>query len=319
VDSESLRTFLAIHRAGGFTHATRVLHLSQPAISRRIALLEHEVGAPLFERTGGGVALSQAGQALLPHAERALAALEDCAEAIRALRAGTAGPLRIAAVGTLASTELTPILKRFAAEHPGIELTLRTATSREVSELVRRGEATLGLRYQRDPSRDVVCTELPPEPLVVACGAHHPLAGRRISKLAQLRQEPWLAFPAAREASDPATREPSADNVFAHFLVRGVASVRWTPVDSLTAQKRLIEAGFGIALLPASSLREELAAGTLSTIDVRDLRVANPVFAIVRRGGYLSPAAEALLALLTSEPLSRGRRHARARRHGRRS
>ena len=312
MDSESLRTFLAIHRAGGFTHATRVLHLSQPAISRRIALLEHEIGAPLFERTAGGVALSQAGQALLPHAERALAALEDCAAAIRALRAGTAGPLRIAAVGTLASTELTPILKRFAAEHAGIELTLRTATSREVSDLVRRGEATLGLRYLRDPSPDVVCTELSAEPLVVACGARHRLAGRRVAKLTQLRDEPWLAFPTVRDA-----REPSADNVFAHFLVRGVASVRWTPVDSLTAQKRLIEAGFGVALLPASSIREEVAAGSLDTIDVRDLRVANPVFAVVRKGGYLSPPARALLELLAAEPLARKRARPDTRRNRR--
>jgi DNA-binding transcriptional LysR family regulator len=311
VDSESLRTFLAIHRTGGFTHATRVLHLSQPAISRRIALLEHEVGAPLFERTAGGVVLSQAGRALLPHAERALAALEDCASAIRELREGAAGPLQIAAVGTLASTELTPILQRFAAAHPGVELTLRTATSREVSELVRRGEATLGLRYLRDPSRDVVCTELSAEPLVVACGARHRLAGRKIASLTGLRDEAWLAFPTVRDS-----KEPSADNVFAHFLVRGVASVRWTPVDSLTAQKRLIEAGFGIALLPASSIREERAAGTLDTIDVRDLRAENPVFAVVRRGGYLSPAARDLLELVSASALTapRGSPPSRARR-----
>jgi DNA-binding transcriptional LysR family regulator len=197
------------------------------------------------------------------------------------------------------------MLKHFAAEHPGVELTLRTATSLEVSELVRRGEATLGLRYLRDPSPDVVCTELASEPLVIACGPRHRFAGRQIASLRQLGDEPWLAFPGTREA-----REASADNVFAQFLARGVASLRWTPVDSLTAQKRLIEAGFGMALLPASSIREELAAGSLDTIDVRDLRVANPVFAIVRKGGYLSPAAGALLELLCAEPLVRevGRR-----------
>jgi DNA-binding transcriptional LysR family regulator len=67
--------------------------------------------------------------------------------------------------------------------------------------------------------------------------------------------------------------------------VRGVASPRWTAIDSLTAQKRLIEAGFGIALLPASSIREELASGSLATIAVRDLRAENSVYAIVRKGG----------------------------------
>jgi DNA-binding transcriptional LysR family regulator len=126
------------------------------------------------------------------------------------------------------------------------------------------------------------------------------LAGKHVTSLAQLAAEPWLAFPSARDA-----REASADNVFAQFLVRGVASLRWTPADSLTAQKRLIEAGFGFALLPESSIREECAHGTLATIRVADLRAGNPVFAIVRRGGYLSPAARDLLALLSSQPLAR--------------
>jgi DNA-binding transcriptional LysR family regulator len=309
VDSEALRTFLAIHRAGGFSHAARVLHRSQPAISRRIALLEHEFGAPLFERAAGGAVLSQAGRVLLPHAERALAALEDCESALRALRSGASGPVAIAAVGTLASTELTPILRRFAAAHPDVELTLRTATSAEVSELVRRGEVTLGVRYLHDPSKDLVCQALEPERMVVACGAGHRLAGRRIRLLALLRAEHWLAFPNAFEQ-----REAFADNLFAQFLVRGVAELRWTPVDSLTAQKRLIEAGFGIALLPASSLREELAAGSLATIDVGDLDVANPVYALVRRGGYLSPAARDLLAQLATAARGRGPERGAARR-----
>ena len=308
MDSESLRTFVAIHRAGGFSRASQTLHRSQPAISRRIALLEHEVGAPLFERVASGVVLSQAGRVLLPHAERALAALEDCAASISALRSGVAGPVSVAVVGTLASTELTPILERFAARHPDVELTLRTATSVEVSELVRRGEATLGLRYLHDPSPEVVCEALPPERLVVACGRRHRLAGKRVASLAELAAEAWLAFPNAR---DP--REATADNLFAQFLVRGVASLRWSAVDSLTAQKRLIEAGFGLALLPESSIREERASGSLATIEVADLRARNPVFAIMRKGGYLSPAARDLWTLL-ARSLDRDEARAKARR-----
>jgi DNA-binding transcriptional LysR family regulator len=128
----------------------------------------------------------------------------------------------------------------------------------------------------------------------VACGNRHRFAGKRVDSLAELAAEAWLAFPRAREAT--------ADNLFAQFLVRGVASLRWTPVDSLTAQKRLIEAGFGLALLPESSIREERASGSLATIEVADLRAGNPVFAIVRKGGYLSPAARDLLALLAAQP-----------------
>src|SRR5438874_10544794 len=126
MDSDALLTFLAIHRSGGFSSAAERLGRSQPAISRRIALLEDELGAPLFERIASGVALSQAGQVLLPHAERVLAALKDASEALAALRAGHSGPVSLAAVGTLAGTNLTRVLKRFSARFPDAELSLRT-------------------------------------------------------------------------------------------------------------------------------------------------------------------------------------------------
>src|SRR5688572_10426315 len=140
MDAEALSTFLAVHRQRGFSNAARFLHRTQPAISRRIALLEQELGVPLFERTGSGIALSQAGRVLLPHAERAIATLQDAQDAVRALAVGNAGPLTLAIVGTLAGTDLAGVLKRFAQDHPGIELILQTARSGEVSDLVRRGD-----------------------------------------------------------------------------------------------------------------------------------------------------------------------------------
>ena len=145
------------------------------------------------------------------------------------------------------------ILKRFAAEYPGVELSLRTATSAEVSDLIRRGEATIGLRYDRDRSRDLDCELLLAERLQVVCAPDHPRAGRRVAKLADLRGERWIAFPVL-----PGRREITASHVFALFQTHGLGEVDWTPVDSLTAQKRLVEAGLGIALLSESNAAEEL-------------------------------------------------------------
>ena len=152
MDSEALQTFMAIHCARGFSSAADILGRSQPAISRRIALLEQELGVPLFERATGGVVLSEAGRTLLPHAERVHAALRDAANAMEALRTETAGAVSIVAVGTLAGANLTPVLKRFAADHPKIDLSISTASSAVVSNLVRRGEAVNGLRYLLDPA-----------------------------------------------------------------------------------------------------------------------------------------------------------------------
>src|SRR5262249_3489736 len=179
MDSDALKTFVAIHRSKGFSSAAAALGRSQPAISRRIALLEQRLGVPLFERAaGGGIALSSAGRALLPYAERVIAALGDAEHALLALRTGNAGPVALPAVGTLAGANLTPVLKRFSGEYPKVKLSIRTATSAEVSELVRRGEATIGLRYLLDRSSDIVCRHIGSETMRIVCSPEHECAGK---------------------------------------------------------------------------------------------------------------------------------------------
>lgn len=249
---------------------------------------------------------------MLPHAERVLAALKDAADALAGLRSGDAGPVSLAAVGTLAGPGLTRVLKHFSARFPKADLSLRTATSAEVSDLVRRGEAAIGLRYLDDPSPDLDRRALRPEPMKVVCAPNHTLAGKRVRSLRDLKSERWLAFPRNEG------REAATADVFAQFVVRGVAEINWFGVDSLTAQKRLIEAGYGIALLPESNIGEELRSRSLAIITVRDLDVANPVVAITRRAGYLSPASRVLLDLLESD-FDGDSRHGRALRRAERS
>lgn len=297
MDSEALLTFVTIHQAGGFSGAAEILGRSQPAISRRIALLEDTLRVPVFERASGGVVLSEAGRALLPHAERVLAALRDAESAIAALRTKAAGRVALAAVGTLAGTNLTGVLKRFAADHPSVELAISTANSAGVSDRVRRGEAMIGLRYLADLSPDLVCRQIAAEALVVACAPSHPRAGRRIATFTSLAGERWFAFPNSYER-----RATFADNIFAQFEARGIGTIAWMPVDSLNAMKRLVEAGFGMALLPASAIADERRRGSLAVIAVADLKAANPVHTVVRRDGYLSPAAQDLIKLLAATP-----------------
>src|SRR5262249_49509989 len=146
MDLDRIEAFLGIVRRGSFTGAAAALALSQPAVSRRIDLLEDELAAPLFERTRAGIRLTDAGRAFLPYAETLLASVHDGVAAVRALERPDHGTMTLAIVGTLAATALTRRLQTFRAEHPGVDLRLRTALSREVSELVRRGDATLGLR-----------------------------------------------------------------------------------------------------------------------------------------------------------------------------
>jgi DNA-binding transcriptional LysR family regulator len=299
MDLDEIRTFVAIAQLGGFTRAADRLHRSQPAISRRIGLIEQELGAPLLERVHGGAGLTEAGRAFLPFAEAVLSAIEDGRKAVEATVSEAGGAVSLALVGTLADSNIVEVLRQFAQRSATVELDLRTATSQEVSDLVRRGEVTLGLRYHPDERGELVSCVVGIEPMRVICSSEHPLLGKRVSKR-HLAGEKWVGFPAARGRES-----------FGRLLERllapiGVDEVKITLIDSLTAQKRLVEAGFGLALVPESSVRDELKLGSLNVLNIPAMRVSISVALIHRRNGYLNPAARALIALMTQKRLRLG-------------
>jgi DNA-binding transcriptional LysR family regulator len=288
-----LRTFVSIAQLGGVTRAAGQLHRSQPAITRRIKLLEGQLGVPLLERGPGGSVLTEAGRAFLPYAEAILAALKDGAQAVQALQGEDHGVVSLAIVGTLAGTSIVQQLRRFSTTHRNARLELRTANSFEVSDMVRRGEVSLGLRYFGDPSPELVSQQISEERIVVACSAQHRWGGKRLRDPKQLRTDQWLALPMTRHRDS-----------FAHLVARQLASAQLDDmqvmgIDSLTAQKRLIEAGIGIALLPESSIQEELRLGTLRTIDIPRLQTTVPIHVLYRKNGYLSGASRTLLSLIS--------------------
>ena len=298
VEIDQVEAFVAIVRRGGFTRAAAALHLSQPAVSRRLELLEREMGQPLFDRTRGGARLTEAGRTFLPHAEALLASMRDGLEAVQALNRADRGTVTLAMVGTLASTTLTARLRTFGHAHPQVRLALRTALSREVTALVRRGDAALGLRYFPDPDPDVVSLPLYKEALVTVCAPNHRLARARRPNARMLAGETWVAF---------AVRPVAAGESYAQMLTErlatlGLGDAEIIPIDSLTAQKRMVEAGFGLALLPESSVDEELRTGTLRAMRISGTRVTIPVLLIHRRRAYLSGAARALMAELAAWP-----------------
>ena len=314
MEIDQIETFVAVVRGGGFTKAGSLLHLSQPAVSRRLELLERELGAPLFERIRSGAILTEAGRTFLPHAEALLASMRDGLDSVRALHQVDGGMITLALVGTLASTSLTGCLQRFREAHSRVELRLRTALSQEVSVLVRRGDATLGLRYGGDPHPDMVTVSVYNELMMVVCSPRHRLAGRRSVAASALGTERWVAFPPRNDAF----YEPYPWSLQNRLAAWGLHPAEIVPIDSLTAQKRMVEAGFGLALLPESSVDEELRTGTLREMRVSGARVTIPVVLIHRRRAYLSGATRALMSELAAWPSRSTPSRGPTRRQGRR-
>jgi DNA-binding transcriptional LysR family regulator len=291
MDIAQIEAFLAISRLGSVSKAAAKLHRSQPAISRRLSLLEAEIGAPLFDRIRSRMQLTEAGRVFLPRAEVVLAAAADCIGAVGDLLGDGAGTVSLAVVGTVLDRELAHALARFAAVKPG-RLSVTTQTSEGVSEVVRRGEAVVGLRYFLDRGPDIACTQIGWEKMVVVAAPQHPVITQGERAAAQAS---WIGFTKGRVLRDE----------FGRLLARrigraGMDEAKIMTVDSLSSQKCLVEAGFGLGFLPHSSVQRELHEGTLVVVAMPRVTTKLPVCLVQRRGGYLSPAATQLMAELTS-------------------
>src|SRR5258708_18752416 len=229
----------AVTRSGGFARGPAAVDLSKPATRRGIKLLEAELGAPLFDRLGRGVTLTEAGRAFLPHAQALLASMRDGFDAVNAVRGMGHGAVTLALVGTLANGSLTARLSRLCQAHPSLDLRLRTALSAEVSALVLRGDAALGLRYGTDPDPGLVSVIIHQEQLVPVCPPGHPLAGDGADLAAVLAGQRRLAFPSSPGAP-PAPYSVALQQLLA---AHGLGAAEILPIGRLTAQKRVAPAG----------------------------------------------------------------------------
>jgi DNA-binding transcriptional LysR family regulator len=224
------------------------------------------------------LALTDCGRAFLPFAERALAAVAAGREAVQGELAPDAGSVSIAIVGPLVEAPLAHALR--ASPRASSALRVLTGTSAEVSRLVKRGDVSLGVRYFDDDDPELACERLGVERLcVVAAPGHAPTR--------------WIGFPGTRTFKEDLGRLLNQQ-----LTAAGASQADVMPVDSLSAQKRLVEVGLGVALLPESSVREELSRGTLVELDLPRMATTIEVHLVYRRDGYLSPAARNLMTLL---------------------
>lgn len=296
MERNQIEAFITIARVKKFSVAAEQLYLSQPAISRRIQLLEQDLGAALFDRTKKGVNLTQAGERFLPYAQRIMAAMQDGVEAVRAVQNEAQGIVKLAIVGTLASTKLTEQLKQFRRENRDVKLLLQTARSKDVSTMVLNGDVHLGLRYFEDDHPQLKSELVATESLRLVSSPQRQVDVDPKS-IADLKHIPWVSFPIGTDSSG----EPFAKLLKQLLVINNFDDPEIIAIDSLTAQKRLIEADFGIGLLPASSITEELQLETLKILDVPLLNAEAPIVMLSRREGFFSLATQRLMGLLRED------------------
>ncbi|MEU6085624.1 LysR family transcriptional regulator [Streptomyces sp. NPDC047085] len=199
VHARDLRYFVAVAEELHFTRAAERLYVSQPALSKQIRALERQLGAELFRRDRHGVALTAAGEALLPHARAVLAAWEAGAAAVEAAKAAQRSTLTVGMSTSPGRGGLLPAIRsRFTAAHPEVTVRLRQLSWDDPTAGLADGTVDVAFVWLPLPDEERYgWTVVAEEPRLVALPESHPLAARAEVDFADLLDEPFLALPAS--------------------------------------------------------------------------------------------------------------------------
>jgi LysR family transcriptional regulator, low CO2-responsive transcriptional regulator len=285
VTLRQLRVFSSVARHLSFARAADELHLSPPAVSMQVKELEHQVGLPLFDRSGRAVSLTTVGENLLLHARRVLAVMKDAEDVLANLRGLEGGQLSVGMVST-AKYFLPRLLTRFRAEHPRIELRLQVGNNREqLVALMQSNEVELAIMGR--PPREMATRAEPfaVHPHVLVTATDHPLAGRARIAAGELAREGFIV----REPGS-GTRAALDEFAQAHRIELPVVMV----MDSNEAIKQAVMAGMGVSLLSLHTLGLEVQHGLIATPAVEGLPVMRRWHVVHKLAKTLSPAAQAL-------------------------
>ncbi len=252
MDATDLETFLAVAEDRSFSRAAERLHLTQPAVTKRIKRLEEHLATLLFDRIGRRVELTQGGQLLLPRARALLAEIADTRRMLENLSEAVSGSLHLATSHHVGLHRLAPVLKTFSSRYPDVQLDIRFEDSEAAHELVRRGDSELAV-VTLDPkgSEDLAYLPLWDDPLTFIVARDHPLAERRALSLEELARYPAIL---------PGLATYTGRIVAELFSQRQIAISAPLSTNYLETISMLTGTGLGWSLLPRSMLTDELVA-----------------------------------------------------------
>src|SRR6201987_3725664 len=283
-----LRYVVAVATHRHFTPAAAAVPVAQPALLHPVSLRERELGIELFEYSRSGVRLTEAGEIFLLRARRALAEMDAAREEIAALKGLTTGRLVLGAMQALAGLDLPRLIAAFHAAYPGVDVSLREGSTRDMLTMTARGEIDLAiaaLDVERPTGLEVV--PLVHEPVLVAMPAAHRLAALETVAVRQLRGETFIFF--KQGTGLRAVSERAAER--AGFVPR--VGFQTSSHDRLLA---LVSEGIGGAFVPASAVSDPPPGGAAGR---PALPAVDRTVGVAWRADHRhTPAASAFLALL---------------------
>lgn len=277
-----LQIFVVAARHLSYARAAEELHLTPPAVSMQLKQLEDNVGLPLFERLGRGVALTAAGELLVHHALRVLGEIKDAEANLQAMLGAETGQLSVGLVST-AKYFMPRLLARFAQLHPGIEVQFSVGNRESLLQKLQDNAIDLAVMGRIPTEIDAHAEPMASHPYVLIGPADHPLRAARRFDLHELRQETFLL----REEGSGSRRV--AEEMFKNHLFTPPRTISMGSNETI---KQAVMAGMGIALISLHTLPLELKTGEVSVLDALGTPIERTWYVVHMNAKRLLPAGQ---------------------------
>lgn len=286
-DLDQLQAFVAVTERGSFRAAAEQIHLSAPALSRRIERLETSLGVRLFNRTTREVELTSLGRSFLDRARAALDDLENAMLGISDIAQTRSGRVTVACVPSAAAHFLPSVLRSFSERYPGIRLRVVDEAYNQVLASVLSGESDFGISFMHGQVPGIDFDPIQTDPFVLALRRDHRLASRKTVSWSELEGERMIAV------SRASGNRQVLDDALAKAGINPVISFEVSHIATLIG---MVDAGLGVAVVPRMAL--PVSHATLTGLALRQPSAGRLLGLITRHGSALRPAAEVFHAHL---------------------
>ncbi|TBL81523.1 LysR family transcriptional regulator [Paenibacillus thalictri] len=258
---EQMETFVAIYRSGSFQKASEKLYIPQPTVSHRINQLEKELGKSLFMRGKREIKLTPEGEAFLPFALKALAAVIDGRDAIELVKKGAIGKLTIGCNNSYAACVLPRIIASFLSRYPDISVQVHTYAANELVRLIKNKEFQVAITRYTSNDPHLSYHLLHSEPTMLIVSTSHPMAKAGKVNLEEALREPVISYP--RETQYSKELEASLNQQNVKFTTR-------FETNNLQLIKWLVARNAGVFFYSPSYMQQEIERGELIAVPLQD-------------------------------------------------
>jgi DNA-binding transcriptional LysR family regulator len=286
---ESLKMYCDLAETESFTKAAQINGVTQSAVSQQISSLERIFKSLLIERSKKKFRLTREGQVLYEYSKQIIQTYESLFCKLQEIKDIISGTVRVSTIYSIGLHDLPNYLKKFIKTYPTVNVHVEYRRANKVYDDVASNVADLGMvAYPvKDPKLEIL--QIRKDPLVVICHPDHPLSKKKAVKLKDLEGQKFVSFDPdipTRKATDRVLRE---NKVHVHHAME---------FDNIETVKRAVEIDAGLAIVPKSTITQEVAKQTLSEVKIEDVDLFRSIAIIYKKNKVLSPAMKQFISFV---------------------